>query len=150
MSQLEAYLEMDSTDEKMHKKARILREKEAKEIAKRQQKEIAKKAKEDSRTKKELGIKDEDFDNIKTGGSSSSTSKFVKNEPAEPKFEPRAPAGKGMQLGKPKKLQSTNNSKFDFGTKDDLFKTDEEIKEEVPAVLENKQKVDLKIQELIN
>ena len=42
MSQLEAYLEMDSTDEKMHKKMQLIREAEAKELAKKQQKEIAK------------------------------------------------------------------------------------------------------------
>ena len=41
MSQLEAYLEMDSTDEKMFKKMQLIREAEAKEIAKKQQKEIA-------------------------------------------------------------------------------------------------------------
>lgn len=42
MAQLEAYLEMDSTDEKMFKKMQLIREAEAKEIAKKQQKEIAK------------------------------------------------------------------------------------------------------------
>ena len=41
MSQLEAYLEMDSTDEKMHKKMQLIREAEAKEIAKKHQKDIA-------------------------------------------------------------------------------------------------------------
>ena len=41
LSQLEAYLEMDSTDEKMHKKMQLIREGEAKETAKKQQKEIA-------------------------------------------------------------------------------------------------------------
>jgi hypothetical protein len=41
MAQLEAYLEMDSTDEKMFKKMQLIREAEAKEIAKKQQKEIA-------------------------------------------------------------------------------------------------------------
>ena len=41
MAQLEAYLEMDSTDEKMFKKMQMIREMEAKEIAKKQQKEIA-------------------------------------------------------------------------------------------------------------
>lgn len=41
ISQLEAYLEMDSTDEKMFKKMQLIREAEAKEIAKKQQKEIA-------------------------------------------------------------------------------------------------------------
>ena len=42
MSQIEAYLEMDSTDEKMHKKMQLIREAEAKEISKKHQKEIAK------------------------------------------------------------------------------------------------------------
>lgn len=35
MAQLEAYLEMDSTDEKMFKKMQMIREMEAKEIAKK-------------------------------------------------------------------------------------------------------------------
>ena len=42
MSQLEAYLTMDSTDEKIFKKQQLVREAEAREQAKRQQKEIAK------------------------------------------------------------------------------------------------------------
>ena len=41
MSQLEAYLTMDSTDEKIFKKQQLVREAEAREQAKRQQKEIA-------------------------------------------------------------------------------------------------------------
>lgn len=147
MSQLDAYLEMDSTDEKMHKKARIIREKEAKEIAKKHQKDIAKKAKDNEKAKKELGLKDEDFEDSKMG---SSGSRPTPTETKEPKFEPKAPKGKGMQLGKPKKLQSTNNSKFDFGAKDSLFKTDEEKGEDVPVVQEKKQKIDLEIQELVN
>lgn len=44
---------MDSTDEKMHKKMRMIREKEAKEISKKHQKEIAKKSKLDAKLKKE-------------------------------------------------------------------------------------------------
>ena len=36
MSQLETYLEMDSADEKMHKKLQLIREAEAKEFAKKQ------------------------------------------------------------------------------------------------------------------
>lgn len=56
MSQLEAYLDMDSTDEKMHKKMRMIREKEAKEIAKKQQKEIAKKTKMEAKLKRERDI----------------------------------------------------------------------------------------------
>lgn len=42
MSQIETYLEMDSTDEKMHKKMQLIQEAEAKEYAKKQQREIAK------------------------------------------------------------------------------------------------------------
>lgn len=42
MPQLESYLEMDSTDEKMHKKMQLIREADAKEISKKQQKEISK------------------------------------------------------------------------------------------------------------
>lgn len=44
MAQLEAYLEMDSTDEKMHKKMQLIREAEAKELAKKHQREIAKRS----------------------------------------------------------------------------------------------------------
>ena len=53
MGQLEAYLEMDSTDEKMHKKMRLIRENEAKEISKKHQKEISKKNKVDAKLKKD-------------------------------------------------------------------------------------------------
>ena len=35
MSQIEQYLEMDSADEKMHKKMQLIQEAEAKEIAKK-------------------------------------------------------------------------------------------------------------------
>lgn len=58
MSQLDAYLDMDSTDEKMHKKMRSIREKEAKEIAKKQMKEIDKKHKVDAKLKKKSGVED--------------------------------------------------------------------------------------------
>lgn len=44
MGQLEAYLEMDSTDEKMFKKMQMIREAEAKELAKKHQREIAKRS----------------------------------------------------------------------------------------------------------
>lgn len=36
MAQIESYLEMDSTDEKMHKKMQLIREAEAREISKKQ------------------------------------------------------------------------------------------------------------------
>ena len=58
MAQLEAYLDMDSTDEKMHKKMRSIREKEAKEQAKKQMKEIDKKHKSDAKIKKSKGIEE--------------------------------------------------------------------------------------------
>lgn len=35
LSQIEAYLEMDSTDEKMHKRLQMIREAEAREFAKK-------------------------------------------------------------------------------------------------------------------
>jgi coatomer subunit delta len=43
MPQLEAYLEMDSTDEKIYRKQQMIREAEAREQAKRVQKELARK-----------------------------------------------------------------------------------------------------------
>jgi hypothetical protein len=58
MAQLEAYLDMDSTDEKMHKKMRSIREKEAKEQAKKQMKEIDKKHKSEAKMKKSKGIEE--------------------------------------------------------------------------------------------
>jgi hypothetical protein len=42
MNQLESYLDMDSTDEKMHKKMQMVREGEARDLARKHQKEIAK------------------------------------------------------------------------------------------------------------
>lgn len=44
MPQLEAFLEMDSTDEKIHRKQQIIREAEAREQSKRVQKELQRKA----------------------------------------------------------------------------------------------------------
>ncbi len=44
-TQLESYLTMESTDEKIHKKGRMVREAEAKEKMKQHQKEISKKRK---------------------------------------------------------------------------------------------------------
>ena len=43
MPQIEAYLEMDSTDEKIFRKQQMIREAEAREQAKRVQKELARK-----------------------------------------------------------------------------------------------------------
>lgn len=53
MSQLEAFLEMDSTEEKVFKKQQMIREAEAREQSKRVQKELQKKAME----MKHLGTK---------------------------------------------------------------------------------------------
>ena len=44
-TQLESYLSMESSDEKIYKKARLVREMEAKEKMKKQQKELTKKRK---------------------------------------------------------------------------------------------------------
>lgn len=44
MPQLEAFLEMDSTDEKIFRKQQIIREAEAREQSKRVQKELSRKA----------------------------------------------------------------------------------------------------------
>ena len=78
MSQLETFLEMDSTDEKMHKKMRMIREKEAKEIAKKHQKEIAKKNKLEAKLKKE-GDQITGFEDKGMGGiqSKETTSKVI-------------------------------------------------------------------------
>lgn len=141
MSQLEAYLDMDSTDEKMHKKMRMIREKEAKDIAKKQQKEIAKKQKDDIKTKKEMGIT-EDFEE---------TNKFKPSTPEKPKeYESKAPVGKGMQLGKPKKMPGGSKipSKFDFGTKNVFDKPD--IAPEPKLEIDAQPKVDLNIHEFVN
>jgi len=43
MPQLESFLEMDSTDEKIFKKQQLIREAEAREQTKRAQKELARK-----------------------------------------------------------------------------------------------------------
>lgn len=152
MSQLEAYLDMDSTDEKMHKKMRKVREKDAQEIAKKQQKEIAKKQKEEAKTKKDLGITN---DTTPSGSSSISdihdTSSKLQKE-TTPKFESKAPTGKGMQLGKPKKIgggPSKIPSKFDFGTKNDPF-VDEPSEPEPKPDLDQQPTVELKIHEFAN
>ena len=43
ISQIESYIEMDSTDEKIHRKQQMLKEAEMKDHAKKQGREIAKK-----------------------------------------------------------------------------------------------------------
>jgi hypothetical protein len=134
MTQLDAYLDMDSTDEKMHKKMRMIREKEAKEIAKKQQKEIEKKHKMEAKLKRDRGL--EEFEDKSFGQTTPKepTKTIEKLEKQEKESAgPRAPASKGMQLGRPKKIQGTSNLAKAFGFDDDkqtLLKNDEESKEE--------------------
>jgi hypothetical protein len=61
MPQLESYLEMDSTDEKMHKKMQLIREAEAKEFAKKQQKEIHKRKHDPSYNNQQKSISSESY-----------------------------------------------------------------------------------------
>ena len=74
MAQLEAYIEMDSADEKMFKKMQLIREAEAKEFAKKQQKEIAKRKLDPSFGKDQLkSISSTDYAaNTATGASATS------------------------------------------------------------------------------
>ena len=122
----------------------MIREKEAKEIAKKQQKEIAKKQKLDAKFKKEHPEEFED---------KSFTAQPEKEKPKpKPKEETRPPIGKGMQLGKPKKLQNDSGFGKGFGIdgeKTSFFATKEETKEE-PEVVEQQQKVNLHIDEIVN
>ena len=60
-SQLDAFLEMDSTDEKIYKIQQAAREAEAKEQAKRQQKEIAKRRLEVQPSDKIMSMSSADF-----------------------------------------------------------------------------------------
>ena len=61
MAQLEAYMEMDSTDEKMFKKMQLMREAEAKEFAKKQQREIARRKLQDPNYGKEKSMSSENY-----------------------------------------------------------------------------------------
>jgi coatomer subunit delta len=61
MPQLEAYLEMDSTDEKIYRKQQMIREAEAREQAKRVQKELARKRAEHVAPDKMKSISSADF-----------------------------------------------------------------------------------------
>lgn len=151
MSQLEAYLDMDSTDEKMHKKMRQIREKEAKEIAKKQQKEIAKKAKLDAKLSKE-----HNFEEMNTPEKPTQSKTLAKERET---FESRAPTGKGMQLGKPKKMPGASKcflSNLDkltegFGfdePKGGFFAQKEDEKEPEPEEAKS-ENVHLKITELV-
>ncbi len=71
MAQIESYLEMDSTDEKMHKKMQLIREAEARDIAKKQQREIAKR-KYDPAFKDNNNVKSISSDSYQTGSGTSS------------------------------------------------------------------------------
>ena len=67
LSQIEAYLEMDSTDEKMHKRLQMIREAEAREFSKKQQKEIARK-KQDPTYKDTKSMSSTDYQANAAGG----------------------------------------------------------------------------------
>jgi len=106
MAQLEAYLEMDSADEKVHKKMQLIREAEAKEIMKKQQREISKR-KHDPNYQPDASksASSEDYAAkaaASTAAAPSSVPMTLLNEP-EPTAPTRRAPGKGMQLGKPKK-----------------------------------------------
>lgn len=120
MAQLEAYLEMDSTDEKMFKKMQLIREAEAKEIAKKQQKEISKRRLEQQSQSSSSSagavkaISSQDYQsNLGLGPAmitNHSSTTTTKSTPASSWMEEGAGSaqtkkapGKGMQLGKPKK-----------------------------------------------
>lgn len=150
MAQLEAYLEMDSTDEKMFKKMQLIREAEAKEIAKKQQREIAKRKldpafKESSAGGPVKSISSSDYQaNLGLGpaqiGASSTGGQGSSQVPAkatptpawmeETQAQTRKAPGKGMQLGKPKK----QNELMKDLQKEKLFtKPQEAFSEEVKA-----------------
>lgn len=150
MSQLEAYLDMDSTDEKMHKKMRLIREKEAKEIANKQQKEIAKRQKQEAKMKK-----DDPIDSLDHGdtGFSRDTKPMTSKLTEEPEVPTRVPTGKGMQLGKPKKIQGASKLGKGFGFDEDktsFFTKKEEEKVEETAQPEPSQKVNFIVSESVN
>ena len=152
MSQLEAYLDMDSTDEKMHKKMRQIREKEAKEIGNKQMKEIAKKSKLDAKLKKDVDIS-ESFENTDSKDEESrSKAKTSKLSPEREKNSSRAPTGKGMQLGKPKKIQGASSLSKGFGFDEDKssFFTPKEEKVEEEKEAQSNQIVELMISESVN
>lgn len=153
MSQLDAYLSMDSTDEKMHKKMRMIREKEAKEIAKKQQKEIAKKAKIDAKVKKDSPAV-ENFEDHGVGIVNKMTAKQSKLEEDEPgTSQTKAPLGKGMQLGKPKTIKDASKLSKGFGFNEDksnFFAPKEEVKQEQAEEALNSQKIEFLIKEIVN
>lgn len=141
---------MDSTDEKMHKKMRMIREKEAKEIAKKQQKEIAKKAKLESKVKKDTPA--EAFED-KTFSTAPAKAKQAKLDEEEPGFQSKAAVGKGMQLGKPKKIQGASGIAKGFGideNKSNFFAVKEEEKVEVHEAAKSAANVTFNIKEIVN
>ncbi|CAI2366781.1 unnamed protein product [Moneuplotes crassus] len=151
MSQLEAYLEMDSTDEKMHMKMRKIREKEAKEIASKKMKEIKEKNKLEAKTSKDHDIS-ESFDTPEK--ERKPTSKFSKlGGDKQPFGSASKSTSKGMQLGKPKKIQGASQLGKGFGFDEDkssFFTPKEEEKEPEPEAQDENTKVDLTIKESIN
>lgn len=153
MAQLEAYLEMDSTDEKMFKKMQLIREAEAKEIAKKQQREIAKRkldpAYKDSLVggavksissqdyQSNLGLGPAQIGGGSSGGTGGSSASIAPPKSSagtswmeETQAQTRKAPGKGMQLGKPKK----QNELMKDLQKEKLFsKPQEAFTEEVKA-----------------
>lgn len=153
MSQLEAYLTMDSTDEKMHKKMRLIREKEAKEIAKKQQKEIDKRHKAEAKSKKEKGVTDDFEDRTFGHNETKQTLKQSQLEKEPESFTGKAPSGKGMQLGKPKKMQEANTLSKGFGmdeNKSNFFTPKEEVKEEQKEAESEAHSVKFNTKEIVN
>ncbi|CDW88783.1 coatomer subunit delta [Stylonychia lemnae] len=120
MPQLESYLEMDSTDEKMHKKMQLIREAEAREFAKKQQKEISKRKHDPAYKDNMKSMSSSDYQANPAGvgpaqiqgvGSSGSNAGFqALNKPQTSNYDDSTQLsqakkipGKAMQLGKPKK-----------------------------------------------
>ncbi len=136
MPQLQAYLEMDSTDEKMHKKMQLIREAEAKEMSKKKQKELAR-AKLDPATKDNMqSMSSADYE--PTQQQPSERPRAQDQQPLWPSEETgtqqRKAPRKAMQIGKPKK----QNEMMKELTKEHLFTkaeivTQEEIKTEEPV-----------------
>jgi hypothetical protein len=137
-NQLEAYLEMESTDEKIHKKMRMVRELETKEKAKQHQKEIQKK-------RRKAVAEGKDPDENEGGFKSSSASKpddIPESKPVEkPKPKPFKPTkNRGMALGSTAGVSKSDFAKpvFDFGDPEELIPDEpEEEAQEYNALTEN-------------
>ncbi|CAI2374672.1 unnamed protein product [Moneuplotes crassus] len=146
MSQMEAYLEMDSTDEKMHMKMRKIREKEAKDIANKKHKEISQKSKLDAKAKKDHDAIDS-FDTPDP----EPQKKVSKLESKRSPFGETKSSSKGMQLGKPKQMATKMGKGFGFDEDKSSFftkKEEEEDKEPEPEVANTK--VNLTVTESVN